>query len=387
MAADSTDGAKPISTMLRIAVLSGDVTAVRLHLRRGADPNASDSRSRSALILAASRGHTGVCRVLLEAGAIRGHRDAEGRDAISCTNPGNDELVALLSASLLEEHAVTAEEVMVCVSGDDISTDDPKEISDPQIDVSGWAAEDPTTEPVPDEKVIEEAVAAQIAIANHSPIDTDNDWSEIEIFLPRVVKSRGRSNFPDLRADADTKYIFLYALQHSCVPASWVESISSLWETGTNGFVSPCCLPYVLGDLQAVVVDDDVEWLATRDKAVDEEHELVAEEALAYWLEQATSEFDPLRLYMIEAGSTELFDRLARASRLGHAPEQLVAVLHDPLGGSSACALLVARLAFVVRRDQSTRTEHAIDTAAHMINVIRTSGVLTQWGDLLFREE
>jgi RNA polymerase primary sigma factor len=309
VAADSTDRAKPISTMLRMAVLSGDVTAVRLHLRRGADPNASDSRGRSALILAASRGHTAVCRVLLEAGAIHGHRDAEGRDALSCTNPGNDDLVALLSANLLEERADTADEVGACASGDDISPEGTNETSSPLTDVSGWAAEDPTTEPVQDEDVIEEAVAAQIALANHTPIDTDDDWSEIEIFLPRVLRSRGRRNFPDLRADDDTKNIFLYALQHSCVPVSWVESISNLWETGTNGFVSSCCLPYVLGDLQAVLVDDDVEWLATRDTLVDEEHELGAEEALVYWLEQATPEFDPNRMYMIEAGATALLDR------------------------------------------------------------------------------
>ena len=48
-----------------------------MHLRAGTDLDATDTQGRSALILAASRGHLEVCKLLLEAGAdptIEGQR-------------------------------------------------------------------------------------------------------------------------------------------------------------------------------------------------------------------------------------------------------------------------------------------------------------------------
>jgi Ankyrin repeats (3 copies) len=57
--------------------------ALRVALRLGADPDASDSRGRPALALAVARGHTGALRALLAAGASAGLSDAVGQTPVS----------------------------------------------------------------------------------------------------------------------------------------------------------------------------------------------------------------------------------------------------------------------------------------------------------------
>ena len=83
-----------------MAALAGVQAAVHLHIRCGDDVNATDDKGRSPLILAASRGHTETCRILLEAGADPRAVDKVGNDALSIAmGTGKTEL-----ASLLREH-------------------------------------------------------------------------------------------------------------------------------------------------------------------------------------------------------------------------------------------------------------------------------------------
>jgi len=87
---------KALNPLLKMAVLAGVQTAVRLHIRRGDDVNATDDKGRSALILAASRGHTETCRLLLEAGADPRTLDNDGNDALSLAEGGGRIELALL---------------------------------------------------------------------------------------------------------------------------------------------------------------------------------------------------------------------------------------------------------------------------------------------------
>src|SRR5690348_8104012 len=72
---------KPLSPAFRMAVLTGALESVRLHLRAANDVDAVDEKGRSALILAASKGHLEICRLLLEAGADPALKDRDGNDA------------------------------------------------------------------------------------------------------------------------------------------------------------------------------------------------------------------------------------------------------------------------------------------------------------------
>lgn len=57
------------SNDLMNAVLANDLAAVRMALRGGADPSASDAQGVPALVHASARGHSAMARALLEAGA------------------------------------------------------------------------------------------------------------------------------------------------------------------------------------------------------------------------------------------------------------------------------------------------------------------------------
>src|SRR4051794_6201467 len=66
---------KPLSPAFRMALLAGVKDSVRLHLRYGGDVNAADDKGRSPLILATSRGHLELCKLLLGEGADPAIRD------------------------------------------------------------------------------------------------------------------------------------------------------------------------------------------------------------------------------------------------------------------------------------------------------------------------
>ena len=88
---------KSLQPLLKLAVLSGAIASVSLHIRRGDDINATDDLGRTPLMLAASRGHIDVCKILLDSGADPLMRDIEGNDAVSIvTGNGCTEIAALL---------------------------------------------------------------------------------------------------------------------------------------------------------------------------------------------------------------------------------------------------------------------------------------------------
>ena len=73
----------PLNRLLKMAVVAGVETAVRLHIRRGDDLDARDSAGLTPLMLAASRNKANVCRLLLAAGVNSDLVDPSGRNALA----------------------------------------------------------------------------------------------------------------------------------------------------------------------------------------------------------------------------------------------------------------------------------------------------------------
>ena len=93
--------AKPLNSLLRMAVLAGVETAVKLHIRRGDDLDAKDSSGATPLMLAAGRGKQGVLALLLDAGADPSLADPEGRGALEyAQKSGNSECEAIVLSAL-----------------------------------------------------------------------------------------------------------------------------------------------------------------------------------------------------------------------------------------------------------------------------------------------
>jgi RNA polymerase primary sigma factor len=67
-----------LSSLFKLAIISGVESVIRFYIRRGNDVNARDDRGRSPLLLAASKGDVSVCRLLLDLGADPLVADSEG---------------------------------------------------------------------------------------------------------------------------------------------------------------------------------------------------------------------------------------------------------------------------------------------------------------------
>ena len=64
-----TEHNRPLNRLFKMAVMAGVEGSVRLHIRRGDDPNARDNQGLTPLMIAASRNRAGTCRLLLDSGA------------------------------------------------------------------------------------------------------------------------------------------------------------------------------------------------------------------------------------------------------------------------------------------------------------------------------
>jgi RNA polymerase primary sigma factor len=217
---------KALNPLLKMAVLAGVQTAVRFHIRRGDDVNATDDKGRSALILAASRGHTETCRLLLEAGADPCILDNDGNDALSLAKgAGRIELTLLLaqylSVSPETQTGDTPTFGSASVDGDNRSAPD-----EAPIDLSAWEAEEESQPPPSDEECLALASALQRDISAHVPIDVDEDWSDVDIDLPNIQKGRRRRNALDDDDLDAARHLFLVGLQDGNVPRRRITEVA-----------------------------------------------------------------------------------------------------------------------------------------------------------------
>lgn len=217
-----------LNPAFRMAVLAGAQESVRVHLRSGIDLDATDDRGRSALMLAVSRGHLDVCKLLLEAGADPTIEDNEGNDVLALALlrretgivellhstgipaaghrdddksnnrnqagarsgdgicPGSIGRVGKVSESLAAYSIADArksDHAGRCVHGDGTFSNSRMDDND-AFDLSGWQEEIEAEAPPDDLSCADEAASLQVAVSRHSPIDTDENWDDVEIDLP-----------------------------------------------------------------------------------------------------------------------------------------------------------------------------------------------------------
>ena len=185
---------KRLPPLVRLAASTGVKAPVESYLRAGRDPDATDTKNRTLLLLAAAGGSADICRLLLESGADPSRRDAEENDALSVAiRNGNMDAASVLRACIAPEPSVHRAR-----GGADSSAIGPVEADLESANVSEevvpgfdqWVA---STEPLPpqDEPALyTDAVDVQNGISKHVPIDTDFDWSDVEIELPESATWR-----------------------------------------------------------------------------------------------------------------------------------------------------------------------------------------------------
>lgn len=81
--AETAVAVRPLNRLLKLAVMAGVESSVRVHISRGDELDARDATGKTPLMLAAMRDRAAICTLLLEAGADPALRDADGADALA----------------------------------------------------------------------------------------------------------------------------------------------------------------------------------------------------------------------------------------------------------------------------------------------------------------
>jgi RNA polymerase primary sigma factor len=273
-----------------MAVLNDIQETVLLYVRRGESVNAIDEKGRSLLMLAASRGHVGMCRLLIEAGADLQAHDHEGKDALAIAlDKGCADV-----AALLREHLALLQKIPIPSEAESLTETDWAAVSEDGFDLSGWEEYEDTPPPPVDEACLAAAAALQREISAHFPIDTDEDWSDVDIDLPAVQRQRQRNS---VLADATLYGLVLDGLCNGSVPI-WRLEEATLGSDGNPDEEFSARLALALGQLGVIIDEEPLEWLPPASHGeTDEETDSTADEAMAF-LESLSFGDNGLYLYI-----------------------------------------------------------------------------------------
>lgn len=315
--------------LLRLAVITGVETAVRLHILRGDNLDAQDSGGATPLILAAAKGNQSIVQMLLEAGANPKVTDAKGMKAFDHAKAsGHTKITALLeqndsvairqnlgfdanpsaessdlgifesifpepfenqgASSAIKSNDADKREGLATF-GPDLAFNE--EFPD-ELSYEGWQAEDDVVVPIGDDSVIESSVQVYDAISQHKPITGDEDWADIDLYLPERATPLQREGENDA-----VRSFLLTAIRHgSFTSSSLMEACSN--DDGSPNEEAERILYFVTEELGS----RHLEWNA--DEPMEEsatfEENLVIDEAINFAQALASGWSDPFRFYSRE---------------------------------------------------------------------------------------
>lgn len=156
-----------------------------------------------------------------------------------------------------------------------------------------WEEEPEAVAPEDNKTVSEEVRVLYEAISSHKAIDSDEDWDDINLFLPDRA-------LPFIRVDGKAgvfRDLLFRALREGLVPEATLIK-ACLKEDDSRDEEAERILTYVLGDLGVVIdnVMDNGEPPFLSDPTIDEEYELV--QAFEFAEDLASGQNDPLRFYV-----------------------------------------------------------------------------------------
>ena len=372
--------AQPLNQLLKMAVVAGVETAVRLHIRRGDDLDACDGAGYTPLMLAASRNKANICRILLDAGVNPDLMNHSGRNALAIAH----EAAASEAAAVIIKDAYTRQapsedsDGMSCV--DELATPSPSidtnepdiatenegglkiievsnrdnitlEYSDEEessLDLSVWVMEEDGPPPIGDETLAVAATKLHQVITLHKPLDTAEDWEDFDIFLPEFAVPLIRAD--DEEGRIELRHLFLRAVREGSVPEITVQFLCDGADGSTNDDVENL-LNLVLHDLGAQTDErlEIEEPYLSQNISAREEDELF--DALAFLDDVSSGRNEPLRYYQREIGKAKLLTRegeIVIAKRIEEGLKHMIQAM-------STCPALIAEilsLAEKVARDE-----------------------------------
>ncbi|MFC0665644.1 sigma-70 family RNA polymerase sigma factor [Azotobacter chroococcum] len=160
-------------------------------------------------------------------------------------------------------------------------------------DLDDWEAEPEVVAPRGDDRVVEEARVLHEAIGRHQAIDGDEDWDDIDLFLPDRA-------LPLIRDDGEAggvRGLLFRALREGSVPESALIDACLKTDESRNQ-EAESLLTFVIGDLGAVIdgVPEIDEPPFLGEPTAEENLEIA--EAFEFAEDLASGWNDPLRIYL-----------------------------------------------------------------------------------------
>lgn len=398
MSDPATGQGKPLSPLLKMAAVAGIPATVQLHLRRGENVNAKDDRGRTALFFAASRGHSEVCRLLVNAGADVMLRDKNGDDAFSiATRNGHKSVEAVLSEHLRAQSTSVGSDAPIETGTN--HTPLPLNVREPSIspvpglsdttdnaDHSAWEEDvEVSLLPSEDPSLLSDARQDHLAISCHTAVDNDEDWSDIEVSLPVVIRPSAQSTTnaagPEILSNFTT--LLHVALNERRVSTTQIELATEQNDADNPEFQATLQrnLATVLGDLGVIVDDADVSgdvFLSTDNEDTDES-ELLVEDALTFLSDLNASSSDPLFQYQRDIGSRKTLSR-EREVALAISIEQ---GLKSAIGAAAQCPAAISEILRTISRvERGEATVGTLLSDYHPMRGLASPRVETADGEL-----
>jgi RNA polymerase primary sigma factor len=277
-----------LNPLFKMAVLSGAQPLVSMHIRRGTELNEIDEKGRTALIIAASKGHIEICRLLLDAGADPLIQDHDGNDALSLAlDKRSDNLAELLRKRISELN------LGLSIGATQTDSVIGKNASHEVFDLSLWESEEESPPPPQDDECLAMVTAIHCAISAYTPIDNDEDWSDVDIELPDSSRIR-KQRWEDEKRN-ELLRLFVISIQERHASYRWIEDVA-IDDRGESDLELEKHLLFTLEDVGVIV--DDVEWSKPDiDMPLDEDIENAASEALNALQYLNSQNLSPQRLY------------------------------------------------------------------------------------------
>lgn len=288
---------RPLNRFLRMAVLVGVESAVRMHVGRGDDLNARDNEGMTPLMLAALKNKAEICTLLLSSGADASLTDSSGQSALNIAMAaGASEVISILAV-------LTSKQLERAGASEEANTPEMLLNEEDPFNLSGWEVEEDGPAPEGDVTLVDAAIAIHKVISAHRPIDTNEDWEDFEAFLPERAEPLPKSGNEEGRAAI--RRLLLRALREGSVPEREVAILSEN-EDGSRNNEGESLLTLVIGDIGA----ETDERLETEDPAAgyeESDNEATSiSDVLAFLDELGSRHNEPLSIYAKELGRSRI---------------------------------------------------------------------------------
>lgn len=355
-------GVASLSRFLRMAVVAGVESAVKIHIDRGDNLNARDDRGQTPLMLSAAHNKASICKILLAAGADVTLLDFLGRNALDIARAAGACEAAWVIETVCKSLAVScdsdtvfspaqavpdrqlvqgatfppvilravnpaqpAERLLSVIEPGSAATTIIEWVSDEDgdaFDLTGWEVEEDQQPPTGDAALALAASGTQRVISEHQPLDTSADWDDFDAFLPDRATPIPRAD--DAEARDRLRLVILRAIREGSVPYAAVEDLTRD-DNGDPEDDAVALLSMVINDLGADT-DERFEYSTPEEsfkafiapEKSDEEDDI--SEVLAFLDELADHRNEPLRIYLREFQREALLTAEAEVA-LGQAME------------------------------------------------------------------